>query len=198
MMRQTASGRRESCLSTMPAKQCPSSTRRQGEVNAGADLRGDPGRQQLHLCRSACQPIPARLDWGPCAGRWPFLGGVPEVLVPDNLKAGVKSPAPVRTRHQSDLPGIRPSLRRGGGAGPVAAKPKDKAKVEVGVQVVERWILARLRDRTFFSLAELNQAICGFAAGTQRAADAPSGPIATGAVCRIGPAGPAAAAATAL
>jgi transposase len=38
-------------------------------------------------------------------------------------------------------------------------KPKDKAKVEVGVQVVERWILARLRDRTFFSLAELNQAI---------------------------------------
>jgi len=38
-------------------------------------------------------------------------------------------------------------------------KPRDKAKVEVGVQVVERWILARLRDRTFFSLTELNQAI---------------------------------------
>jgi transposase len=40
-----------------------------------------------------------------------------------------------------------------------ARKPRDKAKVEVGVQVVERWILARLRDRTFFSLAEINQAI---------------------------------------
>ncbi len=39
------------------------------------------------------------------------------------------------------------------------AKPRDKAKVEVGVQVVERWILARLRNRRFFSLAELNQAI---------------------------------------
>jgi transposase len=38
-------------------------------------------------------------------------------------------------------------------------KPKDKSKVEVGVQVVERWILARLRNHTFFSLAELNQAI---------------------------------------
>ena len=38
-------------------------------------------------------------------------------------------------------------------------KPKDKAKVEVGVQVVERWILARLRNRTFFGLADLNQAI---------------------------------------
>ena len=38
-------------------------------------------------------------------------------------------------------------------------KPKDKSKAEVGVQVVERWILARLRRQTFFSLGELNQAI---------------------------------------
>jgi hypothetical protein len=38
-------------------------------------------------------------------------------------------------------------------------KPRDKAKVEVAVLVVERWILARLRNRRFFSLAELNQAI---------------------------------------
>jgi hypothetical protein len=40
-------------------------------------------------------------------------------------------------------------------------KPRDKAKVEVGVQVVGRWILARLRHRRFFSLAELNTAIRG-------------------------------------
>jgi transposase len=39
------------------------------------------------------------------------------------------------------------------------AHPRDKPKVEVGVQVVERWILARLRNRRFFSLAELNGAI---------------------------------------
>jgi hypothetical protein len=38
-------------------------------------------------------------------------------------------------------------------------KPKDKAKAEVGVQIVERWILARLRKQSFFSLAELNQAV---------------------------------------
>ncbi|MGH8629398.1 MAG: Mu transposase domain-containing protein [Burkholderiales bacterium] len=38
-------------------------------------------------------------------------------------------------------------------------KPRDKAKVEVGVQIVERWILARLRHARFFSLAALNQAI---------------------------------------
>jgi len=40
-----------------------------------------------------------------------------------------------------------------------AAKPRDKAKVEVGVQVVERWIVARLRHHTFFALAEVNAAI---------------------------------------
>src|SRR5678810_853760 len=38
-------------------------------------------------------------------------------------------------------------------------KPRDKAKVEVGVQVVERWMLARLRHHTFFSLAEVNTAL---------------------------------------
>lgn len=87
-----------------------------------------------------------------------FLGGVPEVLVPDNLKAGVKSP------HRYE-PDINPSYQEFARHYEVAVvpararKPKDKAKVEVGVQVVERWIVARLRDRTFFSLAELNQAI---------------------------------------
>ena len=38
-------------------------------------------------------------------------------------------------------------------------KPRDKAKVESGVQVVERWVVAALRNRKFFSLPELNQAI---------------------------------------
>ena len=42
---------------------------------------------------------------------------------------------------------------------PRVRKPRDKAKVEVAVLVVERWILARLRNRRFFSLTELNQAI---------------------------------------
>ena len=39
------------------------------------------------------------------------------------------------------------------------AKPKDKAKVEAGVQIVERWILARLRNQQFFTLQQLNEAI---------------------------------------
>jgi transposase len=40
-----------------------------------------------------------------------------------------------------------------------AYKPRDKAKIEVGVLIAERWIMARLRNRTFFSLVELNLAI---------------------------------------
>ncbi len=52
-------------------------------------------------------------------------------------------------------------------------KPRDKAKAEVAVQVVERWILARLRHRRFHSLAELNGAIPRTGRGPQRQADAP-------------------------
>jgi len=87
-----------------------------------------------------------------------FFGGVPEVVIPDNLKAGVKSPC----RYE---PSLNPSYHDMAQHYRVAViparvrKPKDKAKVEVGVQVVERWILAVLRKRTFFSLHELNQAI---------------------------------------
>ena len=87
-----------------------------------------------------------------------FLGGVPEVLVPDNLKAGVKSP------HLYE-PDINPTYQEFARHYELAVvptrvrKPKDKAKAEVGVQVAERWILAPLRDRTFFSVKELNQAI---------------------------------------
>lgn len=87
-----------------------------------------------------------------------YLGGVPEVLVPDNLKAGVKSPH----LYEPDINPTYQEFARYYGVAVVPArskKPKDKAKAEVGVQVVERWILARLRDRTFFSLTELNQAI---------------------------------------
>lgn len=88
-----------------------------------------------------------------------FLGGVPEIVVPDNLKAGVKHPC----RYEPDLNPTYQDLAQHYGTAVIPArvrKPKDKAKVEVGVQVVERWILARLRNRTFFSLTGLNQAIC--------------------------------------
>jgi transposase len=87
-----------------------------------------------------------------------FLGGATAIIVPDNLKAAVKSPC----RYEPDLNPTYQDLAQHYGTAVIPArshKPKDKAKVEVGVQVIERWILARLRHRTFFSLAELNQAI---------------------------------------
>ena len=87
-----------------------------------------------------------------------FMGGVPAQLVPDNPKVGVDRAnwyEPGLNRTYLDLAthygtAILPTRSR---------KPRDKAKVEVAVLVVERWILARLRNRRFFSLAELNRAI---------------------------------------
>lgn len=87
-----------------------------------------------------------------------YMGSVPSLLVPDNLKSGVTQTCryePVLNATYEDLAdhygtAILPARVR---------RPKDKAKVENGVLVVERWILARLRNHTFFSLPELNAAI---------------------------------------
>jgi len=87
-----------------------------------------------------------------------FFGGVPRVLVPDNLKAGVKK----ASFYEPDINPTYLDLANHYATVVIPArvrKPKDKAKVETGVQIVERWILARLRNRQFFSLRQLNQAI---------------------------------------
>jgi len=98
-------------------------------------------------------------DWmGSHVRAFGFLGGVPELVVPDNLKSGVSRAC----RYEPDVNPTYQDLATHYGVAVIparAVKPRDKAKVEVGVQVVERWILARLRKRTFFSLAELNEAI---------------------------------------
>jgi transposase len=87
-----------------------------------------------------------------------FMGGVPAQIVPDNPKVGVDRAnwyEPGLNRTYLDL-----ATHYGTAILPARPyKPHDKAKVEVGVLLVERWILARLRKRRFFSLAELNQAI---------------------------------------
>jgi transposase len=101
----------------------------------------------------------ALVDWlGSHVRALEFFGGVPLAAVPDNLKSGVAK------SHRYD-PALNPAYQDfaehyGLAILPARVrKPRDKAKVEVGVQVVERWILARLRNRRFFSLAELNAAI---------------------------------------
>lgn len=87
-----------------------------------------------------------------------FLGGVPEVVVPDNLKSAVRK----THRYEPDLNPAYQQLAAHYHTAIVPArpyKPKDKAKAEVAVQIVERWIMARLRHQSFFTLASLNQAI---------------------------------------
>jgi transposase len=99
------------------------------------------------------------LSWlGAHEHMYAFYGGVSEITVPDNLKAGV-------TKACFYDPEINPSYAElaehfGTVVLPTrVAKPRDKAAVEAGVLVAERWVLAPLRNRRFFSLAELNAAI---------------------------------------
>jgi transposase len=87
-----------------------------------------------------------------------FFGGVPQIIVPDNLKSGVKHP----NYYEPDINPSYLEMARHYGTVVIPArvvKPKDKAKVESAVFVAERWILAALRNHTFFSLEELNNAI---------------------------------------
>ncbi len=105
---------------------------------------------------SLSQTLP---DWtGSHRRAFEYFGCAPRVLVPDNLKSGVHDPcfyepeinptyADMAQHYDCAVLPARP------------AKPRDKAKVEAGVLIAKRWILAVLRHRTFCSLAELNAAI---------------------------------------
>jgi transposase len=87
-----------------------------------------------------------------------FFGGVTEAIVPDQLKSGVVVPC----RYEPGLQRTYDEFAQHYGTVILPArpaKPRDKAKIEVAVQVAERWILARLRHETFFSLAALNARI---------------------------------------
>ncbi len=98
-------------------------------------------------------------DWiGAHSRAFAWFGGAPAQVVSDNLKSGVTKACfyePAVNRTYADMAehygtAVVPARPR---------KPRDKAKVEVAVQIAERWIVARLRNQRFFSLAELNAAI---------------------------------------
>lgn len=86
------------------------------------------------------------------------IGGVPRALVPDQLKSGVGTAC----RYE---PGIQRSYEElaqhyGTVVLPARpARPRDKAKVEAAVLIAQRWVLAKIRNQTFFSLVELNARI---------------------------------------
>jgi transposase len=87
-----------------------------------------------------------------------YYGGAPRIVVPDNLKASVIK----AHRYEPDLNRTYADFAAHYGCAVIPArprKPRDKAKVEAGVLVAERWILARLRNHTFFSLEEANEAV---------------------------------------
>lgn len=96
-----------------------------------------------------------------------FYGGVPEIVVPDNLKSGVHKPDffdPVINRTYGDM-------ARHYGTAVIPArprKPRDKPKAELSVLLAQRWILARLRHQRFFSLEEANRAIAALLVSTSR------------------------------
>lgn len=97
-------------------------------------------------------------DWiGSHVRAFAYFGAVPAIVVPDNLKSGVHR----AHRYEPEINATYAEMGNHYGVAIIparSAKPRDKAKAENGVLVVER-LLARLRNRTFFSLTELNAAI---------------------------------------
>jgi len=87
-----------------------------------------------------------------------FFGGCPEIAVPDNLRSGVTKP----NRYEPDVNATYQEMAQHYGVVIIPArphKPRDKAKVEVAVQISERWIIMRLRKERFTSLGALNERI---------------------------------------
>lgn len=107
---------------------------------------------------SLTQQLP---DWiGSHVRAFEYFRGVPAICVPDNLKSGITKPC----RYEPHINRTYEDMSAHYGTVVIPARvvhPKDKAKVENAVLVVERWILAKLRDRTFYSLSEANEAIWG-------------------------------------
>lgn len=125
-----------------------------GEFYKAEIFVGSLGASQYTFIEAtASQQLPDWLDSH--MHMFEYFGGVPEIVVPDNLKSGVTKAhrydpdINVNYQHFSEHYGIAIVPAR-------AASPKDKAKVENSVFIVERQILAPLRDRVFGSLAEIN------------------------------------------
>jgi transposase len=128
-----------------------------GEVHEAQIFVGTLGASNhTYVEATQSQSLP---DWmGSHVRMYAWFGGVPEVTVPDNLKAGVRRAC----FYEPDLNRTYLDLARHYGTTVIptrVAKPQDKAKVESGVLIVERWVLAPLRNHTFFSVAEINEAI---------------------------------------
>ena len=132
--------------------------RASGEILFGAEIfvgvLGASNFTYAQPCRS--QELP---EWISAHTRMlEYFGGVPRAVVPDNLKSGVRHAC----FYEPDLNPTYQDWAQHYGTAVLPTRvrrPRDKAKVEAGVLLVERWILARLRRHTFFSLADLDEEI---------------------------------------
>ena len=128
-----------------------------GEIREAEIFVGVMGNSNLTFAEATwTQGLP---DWiGSHVRAFGYLGAVPHCVVPDNLRSGVTKAC----RYESDLNPSYAECADHYGTAVIPARvrrPKDKAKVEGGVLFAQRFILAGLRHRTFFSLAEANAAI---------------------------------------
>jgi transposase len=128
-----------------------------GEIHEAQIFIGSLGASQYSFVEAtATQQLP---DWIQSHARmFEFFGGVPTMLVPDNLKSGVTK----THRYDPDINANYQLMGEHYGIAIVPARairPKDKAKVESMVGIVERQILAVLRDTTFTGIAEINASI---------------------------------------
>ncbi len=128
-----------------------------GEIRAAQIFVAAMGASSYtYACATATQTAP---DWvGSLIDALEFIGGVPRLVVPDQPRALIAQP----DRYEPGLSWLLQEFCDHYGTAVLPARPahpRDKPKVEAAVLLVERWILARLRNRRFFSLAELNAAI---------------------------------------
>lgn len=128
-----------------------------GEIRQAAIFVAVLGASNFTYCEATwSQNLP---DWiGSHVRTLEHLGGIPALLVPDNLKSGVRTAC----FYEPELNPTYRDLATHYGTAVLPARPyrpKDKAKVEGGVLLVERWVLARLRHQRFFSLDDLNRSI---------------------------------------
>lgn len=128
-----------------------------GEVREAQIFVGVLGASNFTFAEATwTQSLP---DWTASHVRmFEYFGGVSELLTPDNLASGVSKAC----RYDPEVNPTYQELATHYGTAVLPtrqASPRDKAKVETGVLVAERWLLAPLRNHTFFSLAELNREI---------------------------------------
>ena len=147
----------DKCFVDYCGQTVPIVDRHTGEIRTAQVFVGVLGASNYTFAEATwTQTLP---DWlGSHVRMLTYYGGCPALIVPDNLKSGVSRAC----RYDPDLNASYQQLAEHYQVAVLPArprKPRDKPKVEVAVQVVERWILARLRKHTFLSLAELNQCI---------------------------------------